>query len=113
MEINTADPVKFDRVETQFGSLTFQRGWNMFGVYSDANGTQLFNVMPDGTTSSSAIIKHTATQFVDDNQYIICIGGRRYDNNGVSDSLDGMVYQLNTYFDKITLADVLAEVSFT
>lgn len=113
VEINTSNPITADYVETISAPLTYKKGWNMFGVYSDATDTRVYNVMYDGTTSSSGGITHTMQQFVDNTAYITCIGGRRTTTTTAQDSLKGMFSELRFYSDEVRLADLQSLVRFT
>lgn len=82
----------------------------MFGVYSDAAGnTDVFIINPDGTTDSVSLTH--AIPFVDSNQLIMCIGGRRTTDSLAQDVFTGMFNELRVYSDQLVLADLQALVS--
>jgi hypothetical protein len=62
VEINTSTSLKGDYVETVTTPLDYQLGWNMIGVYCSGSTTEIFNVMPDGTTDSVTTV-HTNAVF--------------------------------------------------
>lgn len=92
MEVNGTNPLTFANTFERFVTpLTFTEGWNMFGCYYDPinNNNHIpaipdpilgpfpsvipntcYNVMYDGTTSTSANISHTG-DFIDADDLVI------------------------------------------
>lgn len=113
MQINSGNPITQDKAETQTAALNYQRGWNMFGVFSNDTHSQVHNVMPDGTTSSTPTITQINQQFFDDDLYITCVGGRRTSTTAAQDAFTGIINEIRFYSDEILLTDLQALVSFT
>jgi hypothetical protein len=110
IEINTADPAIGDNVETVTTPLNYQKGWNMIGVFSDPSKTEVHNVMPDGSDDSTGNIVHASKQFIDADNYITCIGGRRRTTTSAQDSFSGMINEFRTYSDEVKKNDLEALV---
>lgn len=86
----------------------------MIGVYSDdLTGSQVHNVMPDGTTSSAAAFTHINLQFVDEDTYLPCIMGRPVSTTEGKDAFTGIVNEMRFYSDEVLLTDLQALVSNT
>ena len=90
--------------------MAYAKGWNMVAAHSDINGTNVYNIMADGSGSSGFVL-HNTNQFVDADTYVICIGGRRDTPTTARDSLVGMANELRLYSDEVLPADLYTLLS--
>ena len=124
VEINTSPTLTGNTVERITQPLTYTLGWNMIGWSSQCLGAWpptansgdksivWYNVMHDGSTSTTPSYDHTQ-RFVDDDRYLTWMAGVKQNKNVAKNGLIGMVHELTQYSIRIKLTDVQALLTNT
>ena len=124
VEVNTSPTLTGNTVETITQPLTYTLGWNMIGWSSQCLGAWpptansgdksivWYNVMHDGSTSTTPSYDHTQ-RFVDDNSLTTWMAGVKQNINVSKNGLIGMVHELTQYSTRISLPDIQALLTNT
>ena len=117
VEVNTDPLLGGNTVQRLTGALTYTLGWNLIGCVSINNGInplallpnpatiEWYNVMHDGSTSTSPVFSHTQS-FVDNDSYLTWIAGEKTSLSASSNGLLGMVHELTQYSSTFALTDM-------
>ena len=117
VEVNTDPLLGGNTVQTLTGALTYTLGWNLIGCVSIDNGIdpltllpnpatiEWYNVMHDGSTSTSPVFSHTQP-FVDNDSYLTWIAVEKTSLSASSNGLLGMVHELTQYSSTFALTDM-------